>query len=591
MAFDGLFLAALATELTDKLVNARIEKVFQPGRKKIVLLLRQPKKNYKLFLSAEPRRAGLFITDKEIINPKVPPSFCMLLRKQIEGGRIESFTQANLDRILSIKISPPGSIGLDDPLELIGEFMGKHSNIILVKKEKADTAILGSIIHVPVEKNRFRSLMPGERYCPPPEQGKNSPGDYTAMHALLTAYSRREENAAVKQGLVNLFQGLSTFSATILSLEAGINPDTRFKDLLPAEIAALAALLAATSEDIEEGRWTFSLLVNAEGKAAGFSCLKGAQNLKNLFTVKTYDSPSALLETFYAHREEEDKLAELSSYLKTLCARELKKVEKKREAIETELAAAARAAEDKIKGEILKAHLHQIKEGAASVTLANYFEAGSDPVLIELDPSLTPSQNVQKYFKRYKKALAAEKQLSKRLEETHAEQEYLKSVLLSIRDAAGYEDLLVIRKELAEEKYVKESGTAKTEKQPKMKPLRYLSADGIPIFVGRNNKQNDYLTLKLAGKNSLWLHAKDIPGSHVIVASSSPPEKTLYEAALLAAYYSRGRDSANVPVDYTAIKNVRKPKGAKAGMVIYSGQKTVYVTPAKEKIEAISLQE
>ncbi len=585
MPFDGMFLACVKKELQSELIGARIDRIYQPVKREISIALRQPGKNYRLLLSAHPQMTRVHLTAKEKKNPLVPPPFCMLLRKYWEGGRILEITQNDLERILAIKVQSIDSFGITITTELIGEFMGKHSNIILVKKEEnGHRKILGSVIPIHPKINRVRTILPGETYVEPPPQEKFSLPTLEQGYSLFQKRFYEDQKLSLKKVLVSLLQGTGPLTAERILLQAELTPENLVEETSASQFASLWEGLLKLAVILKEEKWSPVLIEDAKGeKKADYCALLLTEKKEKDFSIKAFNSPSKLLDHYYFLLETEEQLKELRRYLTQIITKKLVRNKKKSARLQKELDQAKRADAYKVQGELLNASLHKFGKGESFVILPNYYHPQGEEIKITLNPSLTPSQNAQHYFKKYKKALKARKEVTQRLKDTGREIIYLENILLSL-GKAGQAELEEIQTELQEEGYVKYNKDKKGSGSQPSEPLKFISSDGIPISVGKNNRQNDLLTFKKAGKDTFWFHVKDFAGSHVIVFSANPPSKTIQEASLLAAYYSRGKNSSNVPVDYTKIKNVRKPKGAKPGMVIYDNHRTLYVTPSKERL-------
>lgn len=583
MPFDGIILSCIKKELNTKLIQGRVDRIYQPGKKDITITIRQPGENFRLYISAHPRMARTHLTSESKKNPITPPAFCMLLRKYWEGGRILDIQQDNLERILSINVQNIDEFGLIATTELICEFMGKHSNIILVRNDDGFKKILGSVIHIYPEVNRVRTILPGEKYIEPPPQEKFLPLYFNQSQALFKERFYELADMPINKALVSLIQGVGPLTVEELALRAQIDPNNPAGNLPSEAFSRLWQILLDFKDTIYKEDFTPSLLQDSQGNDLDFSALLLAEKEKEGFLVKTYTSPSELLDHFYYKLEKKQQAKEIKNLLFQKTNQELSRGKKKYNKIKEELKKADKAENHKMKGEVLNAYLFKVKKGVDSVELPNFYDPEGKDIKITLDPSLDPAGNAQKYFKKYKKALTAQKELSKRFKSTEEEISYLESILLSLENA-DLSTLEDIKEELKQVGYVKDEKGSKQHKKREPEPLIFISADGIPIYVGKNNRQNEFLTLKKAGKDDLWFHVKDMPGSHVVVPYASPPDKTIQEAALLAAYYSKGKNSANVPVDFTRIKNVRKPKGAKPGMVIYDSNKTLYITPQKNKL-------
>ncbi len=585
MPFDGIFLACIKKELQSELIGARIDRIYQPEKKEISINLRQPGKNYHLLLSAHPRMARVHLTAKEKKNPLVPPPFCMLLRKYWEGGRILEITQNELERILAIKVQSIDSFGITITTELIGEFMGKHSNIILVKKENSGhRKILGSVIPIHPKINRVRTILSGETYIAPPPQEKFFLLTLEQGYSLFKKRFYEYGKLSLKKVLVSLLQGTGPLTAERILLQAELAPESRVEEISAAQFTSLWEGLLKLAAMIKNEEWSPILIKDAqEEKKSDYCALLLTEKKKKNFLIKTFNSPSKLLDHHYFLLEKEEQLKELRCYLTQIVSKKLAQNKKKSARLEKELKQAKKADAYKVQGELLNAGLHKFGKGENFVILPNYYHPQGEEIKITLNPSLTPAQNAQHCFKKYKKALKARKEVTQRLKDTDREAIYLENILLSL-GKANQTELEDIQTELQEEGYIKYNKDKKGNGSQPSEPLKFISSDGIPISVGKNNRQNDFLTLKKAGKDTFWFHVKDFAGSHVIVFSANPPSKTIQEASLLAAYYSREKNSSNVPVDYTKVKNVRKPKGAKPGMVIYDNHRTLYVTPSKERL-------
>lgn len=585
MPLDGLFLACLREELAQNLIDARITRVHQPGRRELSLAFRSPGQNQLLLISAHPQMARVHLTSASRENPLKPPPFCMLLRKYWEGGRLVKVSQPDLERILVLETQNMDEFGLVSTTQLICEFMGKHSNAILVKKDKGGPKkILGSLITVSPEMSRVRTVRAGEAYTAPPPQEKFFPGALEENKALFRERLDELSEKSLKNTLVSLIQGIGPLTAEALLEGAGLDPGRKTGDLHREDFLSLWDSLMELNKIILEKNFSPTLLRGKDGRALDFTALPLPGREAGGFADEAYQSPSLLLDRFYGDRERLYKEAELKSLLEQRILKELERLKKKLARQQQELERAKKADAYRRQGEILTAYLYRLKKGDSFALLPDIYDPGGEDLKIPLNPSLTPAQNAQVYFKKYKKALSARKELSRRTRLTEGEVRYLEGLHFQL-EGAGTEELPALREELAREGYLKTAPGKKARPGvPGGEPLKFLSSDGLNIYVGKNNRQNDFLTLKKAGRDHLWFHAKDIPGSHVVVSHAHPPYKTLEEAAMLAAYYSRGQKSANVPVDYTPVKNVRKPRGAKPGMVIYDNHKTLYVTPGKDKL-------
>ncbi|MFD1485697.1 NFACT RNA binding domain-containing protein [Lacticaseibacillus baoqingensis] len=557
MSFDGLFTHAMAAELSSWLVGGRVNKIQQPYQNEIILTIRAERKNWPLLLSAHPEYARAQITRIPFANPDVPSTFTMTLRKYLQSASLLSLVQVANDRVMHLDFKTRDELGDDLSLRLVVEFMGRHSNITLVNLRT--NKIIDLIHHVSPDQNRYRLLLPGADYVQPPIQDKIDPfTDESAGYQELM----KTAGVPLPQLLQRHYQGLAADSANELAarLLSG-DANTQWT-------AFLSAFDHPTPTITTGDKVNFS--------ATPYHSLSG--------TVQTYPTLSDMLDAYYAQKAEHDRVRQLGSNLIHPLKNLIDKDKKKQKKLAQTLKATQKADDYRIRGEILTTYLSQVERGMTSITLPNFY-ADMQPLKITLSNQLSPSKNAQKYFAKYQKLRNAVAYVHEQMAENQAELEYLTGIMTQIELAAP-KDLDDIRLELQQGGYLKpqHKGKKTAKKQKVAKPEQFWASDGTQIFVGKNNLQNDQLTLKLAKKTDIWLHAKDVPGSHVIIDSADPSEKTLMEAAQLAAYFSRSRNSANVPVDWIVVKKIRKPNGAKPGFVVYEGQRTVTVTPAAEQV-------
>ena len=548
MSFDGFFLHHMVEELRRELVNGRIQKINQPFEQELVLQIRSNRQSHRLLLSAHPVFGRIQLTQTTFENPAQPSTFIMVLRKYLQGALIESIEQIENDRIVEITVSNKNEIGDHIQATLIIEIMGKHSNILLV--DKSSHKILEVIKHVGFSQNSYRTLLPGSTYIAPPSTESLNP--FTVKDEKLFEILQTQETTA--KNLQNLFQGLGRDTANELE-----------KILVSDKLS------------------TFRNFFNQETKPCltetSFSSVPFANQVGEPFT-----SLSDLLDTYYKDKAERDRVKQQASELIRRVENELQKNRHKLKKQEKELLATDNAEEFRQKGELLTTFLHQVPNDQDQVILDNYYT--NQPITIALDKALTPNQNAQRYFKRYQKLKEAVKYLTDLIEETKATILYLESVE-TVLNQAGLEEIAEIREELIQTGFIRRRQREKIQKRKK--PEQYLASDGKTIiYVGRNNLQNEELTFKMARKEELWFHAKDIPGSHVVVSGNlDPSDEVKTDAAELAAYFSQGRLSNLVQVDMIEVKKLNKPTGGKPGFVTYTGQKTLRVTPDPEKIASM----
>ena len=548
MSFDGFFLHHMVEELRRELVNGRIQKINQPFEQELVLQIRSNRQSHRLLLSAHPVFGRIQLTQTTFENPAQPSTFIMVLRKYLQGALIESIEQVENDRIVEMTVSNKNEIGDHIQATLIIEIMGKHSNILLV--DKSSHKILEVIKHVGFSQNSYRTLLPGSTYIAPPSTEALNP--FTIKDEKLFEILQTQETTA--KNLQSLFQGLGRDTAN-----------------------ELERIL------VSEKLSTFRNFFNQETKPCltetSFSPVPFANQVGEPFT-----SLSDLLDTYYKDKAERDRVKQQASELIRRVENELQKNRHKLKKQEKELLATDNAEEFRQKGELLTTFLHQVPNDQDQVILDNYYT--NQPITIALDKALTPNQNAQRYFKRYQKLKEAVKYLTDLIEETKATILYLESVE-TVLNQAGLEEIAEIREELIQTGFIRRRQREKIQKRKK--PEQYLASDGKTIiYVGRNNLQNEELTFKMARKEELWFHAKDIPGSHVVISGNlDPSDEVKTDAAELAAYFSQGRLSNLVQVDMIEVKKLNKPTGGKPGFVTYTGQKTLRVTPDPEKIASM----
>lgn len=561
MSFDGVFTHAMVRELKDQLVTGRISKIHQPYENEVVLVIRAQGKNRRLLLSAHPSYARIQLTEIAYTNPENPPNFVMMLRKHLEGAILEDIHQVENDRVVHFTFSKRDELGDLQNIVLIVELMGRHSTIVLLNKETGK--ILDAIKHIGHSQNTYRSILPGSEYIEPPKQEQLNP-----FHASKEQVFKILSTAEILDGryLQQNFQGLGRDTAEELVFRLTQRPNEK--------MSVWAEFWQSVQDDLTP-------TVGTKNDKEFFAPLA----FETLENTTAYDSLSTLLDAYYGEKAEKDRVKQLGNDLIRKVDNEIKRNQTKLAKREKTLQDSENAEEFRRDGELLTTFMTQVPRGAESVELQNYYEENA-PIVIKLNPALTPNQNAQKYFQKYQKLKNAVKLIYNQIAEAKDEIAYLESVLAQL-EIAGPMDIEVIKEELVASGYLKRKRSKKNRKQAPSKPERFVASDGTEILVGKNNLQNDQLTLKQARKTDIWLHAKNIPGSHVIVKSNDPSEETLLEAAELAAYFSKFRQSAQVPVDYVAVKHVHKPNGAKPGFVIYENQKTLFVTPEESLVEKL----
>ncbi|WP_100373262.1 Rqc2 family fibronectin-binding protein [Bacillus sp. FJAT-45037] len=564
MSFDGIMTRAITEELKTSLQSGRISKIYQPFKTELIFTIRANGKNHQLLFSANANFARVHLTNEKHTNPGQPPMFCMLLRKHLEGGFIESIEQVDMERIIELTIRNRDELGDVQTKKLVIEIMGRHSNIILLDEQSQ--TILDSIKHVSLAQSSHRMVLPGQPYKRPPEQDKVNPIE-AEEDTILRAIDFNQ--GKLDRQLVNGFSGLSPLVASEITHRAGmmtrVTVPKAFQDVF---------------NPIRQHDYT-PQMIEANGKEY-FSVLD-LTHLKG--TTRRFDSVSEMLDRFFYGKAERDRVKQQAIDLEKMLKNEYQKSNKKITKLERTLTDADKAKEYQKKGELLTANLHAVRRGDKEVQVIDYYDEAQPTISITLDPLKTPSDNAQALFKKYNKAKKSVAFVTEQIKQTKVDIEYLDQVIQQT-ESASPRDIEEIREELVEQGYIrrrqKQSKKKKKEEKPQLET--YTSSTGVPFFVGKNNKQNDYLTNRFARQDEIWLHTKDIPGSHVVIRSTEPDETTLMEAATIAAYFSKARQSSSVPVDYTKIRHVKKPNGSKPGFVTYDNQTTLFVTPDEDTV-------
>jgi len=576
MSLDGVVVHAVVHEL-QALKDGRISKIHQPSEHDIVMQVRAAGHNHKLLLSANPSIPRAHLTSETFVNPAEAPMFCMLLRKHCENGIIERIEQVGMERVIHMYIRQRDEIGDLSVKLLIIELMGRHSNIILT--DPASQTILDGIHHVTPALSSYRIVMPGTAYTPPPAQDKHNLLSMSA-HEL-----RAKLPELIEYDNVSVLDNSEVIERKLMDTFSGIGPLTA-RELVhrAANGGGLHQELASLHNALKSGSYEPCILEKEDGKTL-FSALRLTHTSGEL---TTFERMSDCLTAYFSEKAQKDLVKQRTADLMRFLTNELSKNEKKLEKLYESMKEAQEADRYRKLGELLTASLHTVVRGQTSVDLIDYYDEAQPTITVPLDPQLTPSENAQRLFKRYNKLKNSLIAVQEQIEATKQEIEYFKTLIHQLSDAS-LADIDEIREELAAQGYVRNRNTqaGKKKKTAAPTPLLFKSSEGIAIYVGKNNTQNDYLTNRLAHPSDTWLHTKDIPGSHVVIRSSSYGDETLLAAAQLAAYYSQARTSSQVPVDYTLVKHVRKPNGAKPGFVIYDHQKTLYITPDENYINSL----
>ncbi len=574
MALDAVAVKALVTEL-GCLIGGRVDKVHQPERDEIAIAVRTYDTSYKLLISASPAHPRIHLTSHSKSNPKTAPLFCMLLRKHLASGRITGITQVGFERIIKITVESYDELGDYTEKSLYVEIMGRHSNIILVNNEGR---IIDSIKRIDESMSSVREILPGGLYELPPVQSKTALLDWETENDIEFLGTQKVDKAIISQ-----IAGISPLTAREMVYSVFGTTDVLSDAVNINRYAMLKLEINKLKSRTENNDFTPCMIEDTQtGKLVEFSAIP-IEQYEILAKVVKYDSMSELVDEFYYKRDVAERMRQKTADLVKVLNNHAERIAKKMSILRATLSDAEKMDTYREYADLITANIYRIQEGHKSVELENYFDENMGTVKITLDPSLSPSQNAQKYYKKYNKSKTALKEAQKQLEQSAEELEYIESTLAMVETADRLEDVSAIRRELASQGYIKKSTNAqRKQKAEQSKPMHFVSSDGFDIYVGRNNTQNDYLTLKLANSSDLWFHTKDIHGSHTVIKlglDKDVPKQTILEAAALAAYYSKARESSQVPVDYTTIKNVKKPNGAKPGMVIYEHYNTVYVKP------------
>ncbi|MHA6484603.1 Rqc2 family fibronectin-binding protein [Paenibacillus sp. strain BS8-2] len=578
MALDGIVTRALVHDL-QRCVGARIHKIHQPTGHDLVLSVRGGGVSGKLLLSANPTYPRVHFTTGTYVNPLEAPMFCMLLRKHCESGVIESVSQVGNERIILIDVRHRDELGDLSSKRIIIEIMGRHSNIILM--DPSTGLIHDGIHHVTPAISAYRIVMPGSAYTPPPDQHKHDPvvvSNEDEFRTMMTAVAGDDSAVANDaKSLVAAFSGLSPLLSKEIVFRAQHASD--------GEGTPLWRSFSGMMDNVREHHYTPAIVIDAETGKASFSITE----LQHIHGERfVYSNISECLEAFYGDKAERDTVKQRAADLIRFVQNEIAKNTTKIKKLEETLAVAKDAEKFRVLGELLTAYMHQMSRGDTSITLINFYDENAAEVTIELDPQLTPSENAQRYFRRYTKHRNSLTVVGEQMGLAEEEIRYFEALLQQL-DNASLADIEEIRDELVQQGYLRERGRKGPKRKKPTRPalLCYTSSEGVQVYVGKNNTQNEYLTNRLASSSDTWLHTKDIPGSHVVIRGGDFGDATLEEAAMLAAHFSQAKESSMVPVDYTMIRHVRKPSGAKPGFVIYDNQKTLFITPDTARLKLL----
>ena len=581
MAFDAGMLAGAVNEIETLAVPGRVEKVLEPSRDEIVLLLHSEKANYRLSISASTNTPRINLTEESKENPAVPPMFCMLLRKHLTGAKLTKIRQLSFERAAELTFDSRDEMGYKCEKYIIAETMGKYSNIILLD---AGRKIISALKIIDFSSSLKRQILPGMVYELPPAGGRLDPTEVT-KEKFMELYDTEDPDKLCEKFLISSFMGISPLIGREIAYRCTSNTTATLGE---CDKEKLWNAFYSVFAKVKDRDFKPTLINTPEGKMLEFSYTDITQYGKDV-NVRTMESFGALFETFYSEKEHSERIRQRASDLLRLLTNAETRIKKKLAAQKEELNDCSEKDKYRIYADLIMSSLHVLKKGDSRAVLLNYYEEEPTNVEISLDTRLTPAQNAQRYYKKYTKAKTAENVLTKQITLGEAELEYIYTVFDSLTKCESESDITEIRSELYHSGYASKMKNYSEKKQKAPKPMEFKSSSGYTILCGKNNSQNDYLTTRLAGKLDYWFHVKNAPGSHVVLVcdGKEPDAKDFTEAACIAAYYSNLKDGESVPVDYTLAKNVKKPSGSKPGFVIYSTNYTAYVTPDKNTVEQL----
>ncbi len=579
MALDAIFLRHIRSEFHEKLIGGRVDKIHQPNRDEILMSIRTREKTYKILFSVRPDTARVHFTDFSPENPAQPPMLCMLLRKRLQSAKVMGVYQSGLERVMKIEFEAVNELGERVSLCIVCEIMGKYSNIILVGE---DGKIIDAIKRVDAQMSSERLIFPGLLYRDPPKQDKVSVLEIQAEE-ILEKIENLPKMAYLNKAIMAVIQGVSPIVSREIEHVVGRGESVVSSQMTNYQKDRLLKEITALKEAYQNASGRPFMVTNNQDKPIDFSFMDIKQ-YANAAKVLKLESFSRLLDSFYIQRDTMERMRVKSMDLYKLLTNREERLSRKIESQLMEIKDCENREEFRMKADLINANIYAVKDRVSSIKVMNYFDEDYPEIEIELDPLLTASQNAQRYYKKYTRAKTAKIKLGEQIEIAKAEREYIESLFFSLTEAKTEQDLLEIRTELSEQGYVKAQGGKKAKAVKQLPPLEFEVSDGFKVLVGRNNKQNDTLTMKTARNSDMWFHTKNIPGSHVILQTGGvePTDKALEDAARIAARHSKAKNSSQVPVDYTKVKNISKPQGAKPGKVIFVNYYTMYVNPQEE---------
>ena len=582
MSFDGIVTKSIVEELSEDLTNGKINKINQPDPNCLIFTIYSNRKNYKLLIDASSNSPRINLTDVNKENPLQAPNFCMLLRKHLQGGIINSIEQKGLDRVINIDINSLNELGDEVTKTIIIELMGKYSNIILIEKESSK--IIDSIKRITIDISRVRQVLPGMKY----ESIIDDKVDITKDIIMPSGIIRNLEKP------VKLFRffymnyiGFSPQISREICYTANLDYDIKTNDLIEENLDNIDNAFNKIVDILKRREYKYNLYKDNNGKILDYHVIPLTHLGSNL---NVFDTPSSLIDSYFNMTTVSDtvgqKISNINKVLKTVLTRNLNKLEKlKKEELDS-------IDRDKYKvwADLISANSHMINKGDKTLRAENFYDPNLEILEIKLNETKSPWENAQLYYKKYSKLKTSNKLLQTQIPKIEDEIKYIEQIIGSLKFVSTNSEINEIRKELEENNYIKKKKRDKRKEKPSS-PLHYVSENGADIYVGKNNFQNDQLTLKMANKNDYFVHAKDIPGSHVLLRNNNIDNNDIITACSLAAYYSSGSSNDNIPVDYTLKKNVRKPRNAKPGMVYYDNYETVSIDLKEFNIDKLKILE
>lgn len=579
MALDGAFLRHIKKEIEEKLLNTKVDKIYQPSKDEIILSMRSREGTSRLLLSARANSPRINITSYAPENPKVPPMLCMLLRKRLSGARLRAVRQPELERLLMLDFEGTNELGDTVMMTLAVEIMGQYSNIIFVD---GSGNIIDAIKRVDATMSSQRLVLPGMKYEMPPKQNKMCVLE-TDAEEIVKAVELLPKNQPLSKALLSVLQGFSPIICRELEYLTGRGADIFSHELNDELRTRLLYFLKRTINSIRDCSGKPYIIIDQSKKPIDFTF----EDISQYGSGRSFNETETfceLLDRYYSKRDSMERMRSKSDDLNKLLSNSASRLLKKIYVQNDELKACADREHYRICGDLIQANLYRIPKGASECEVENFYDENLSKIKIKLNPALSAAANSQRYYKNYQKAKTAEQMLKIQIQKAEEELDYVSSVLDSLSRAESERELAEIRLELTEQGYIKSKGK-KQRQEAMLPPLEFVSESGFKILVGRNNKQNDKLTLKQSDKNDLWFHTKDIPGSHTVIVTEGkiPDDDTILFAAELAAYHSKAKEAGKVPVDFTKIRYVSKPQGSKPGMVIYTNQQTMFVAPKNKQ--------